>query len=137
MSKVGNFAWITFGAQSYAALDDKTGVTGMNCHLFQNNKIHFESFFERMKDIFDRYIRRMNEDDWYTHFKIIETCKMVLLNAIRMAKSNLKIRICDLDTRVGKYQKELIFSKELGILSKIIFNLHEISGVRVIVSFSI
>ncbi len=41
------------------------------------------TFFERMEDIFDRYIRHINEDDWYTHSKIIETHKMVLgLNAI-------------------------------------------------------
>ncbi len=67
-------------------------------------------------------------DSWYTHSEIIETCKMVLgLEAIGMAKSNLKLKIGDLEKSVGQYQRQVEFTKEVKMLSKKI-KIHEEIG---------
>ena len=67
-------------------------------------------------------------DSWYTHSEIIETCKMVLgLEAIGMAKSNLKLKIGDSEKSVGQYQRQVKFTKEVEILSKEV-KIHEEIG---------
>lgn len=67
-------------------------------------------------------------DSWYTHSEIIETCKMVLgLEAIGMAKSNLKLKIGDSEKSVGQYQRQVEFTKEMEILSKEV-KIHEEIG---------
>ena len=70
-------------------------------------------------------------DSWYSHSEIIETCKMVLgVDAVGMAKSNLKLRISDLSDStmsVGQYQRRVRFTNEVDMSSKKV-KIHESIG---------